>query len=99
MPSKFEFIYTGTLDNATIPKLLKALEKATQEWDFDSGFIATAAAGSIKHNLGVCPQTALVFTSAKRGGEPYRQILATAVTRETISYTGADAFVRVQVQS
>lgn len=74
-----------------------AVRAAVENYDFDSGWIATPANKIVKHNLGIAPKTVLVYASDERTGKIFSSDSFTSCTTSQVTITGPKAYCRVLV--
>lgn len=93
-----EFSYSKkSLNPHDLPALLDAIKKSAEDWDFDSGWIATPADKIVKHDLGVVPRLVLVQASAASDGTGFAPDTFTSATATDVTITGPSAYCRVLV--
>lgn len=83
----------GKLGQKTLSKLVDATKRATEGYDFDPGWGASAS--PVKHRLGITPKTVIIQVSNDRKGNGYTTIQPDSVTSTQITYTTALPYVRV----
>lgn len=93
-----EFSYARKKFNPNdISTLLDAIKRSGEDYDFDSGWIATPADKIVKHDLGVVPRLVVVQKSSASEGSGHAPDTYTSATTESITITGPLAYCRVLV--
>lgn len=78
-------------------RYLAAARFAAENHDFDSGWIPSAGAMTIEHDLAVVPSVVHVHTSDNPDGSGFQQDTYSAVGSTSIAVAGTKAFTRVQL--
>lgn len=83
------------LQTGNFTKVLSAISRACQKFDYDSGWQAVPTGGIVTHGLGILPASILAYGSATNDGSNYQNLAVSKVTSSSVTVAAGTAFIRV----